>query len=128
AYTALVTETLRPLLEEALSDSSITAWVAANDPTAMACLRYLAEQRVRVPQDISLIGFDNSTDAFIHGLTSYDFNCPVVVQRMLAHILDPASLRRIQRGTDPIEVKGFLSRRATLAKCSRAPQQRRPCG
>ncbi|MCZ6675126.1 MAG: LacI family DNA-binding transcriptional regulator [Verrucomicrobia bacterium] len=36
-----------------------TAWIAINDRLAIGALAYLREQKVRVPEDLALVGFDN---------------------------------------------------------------------
>ena len=41
----------------------LTAYLCANDPVALGALRYLREVGVRVPDDISLIGFDDTEAA-----------------------------------------------------------------
>lgn len=78
-----------PLFEQVLADPSITAWVAVNDVSGLAMLDYLAHREVRVPEDISVVSFDDSTEAFGEGLTSYDFNMPPLVEHVLNHILAP---------------------------------------
>ncbi|MBD3321112.1 MAG: hypothetical protein GF350_08475 [Chitinivibrionales bacterium] len=50
-------QTMR-LFDRALADTSITAWVTANDGVAVPALDYLARKRMRVPRDISIVGFD----------------------------------------------------------------------
>jgi DNA-binding LacI/PurR family transcriptional regulator len=103
-----------PLFEKALADRSITAWVAANDTVAVHALAFLQEKKVRVPDDISLIGFDDTLEAFKNGLTSYNFNIEVIARRMLNHILDSAREPSKQpRGTDS-EVEGCMVERRTL--------------
>ena len=50
-------EDLRPFLDSL--SSFPTAWFCAGDRTAIALLNLLTERRIRVPDDISIIGFDN---------------------------------------------------------------------
>lgn len=101
---------LDELFDRALSDVSITAWVAANDATALRCLSFLREQGRKVPRDISVIGFDDSAEAFAWGLASYDFNVPALVQGMLSHVLHP--YRRF--GGRAPEIEGSVVVRETL--------------
>jgi DNA-binding LacI/PurR family transcriptional regulator len=51
----------------------ITAWVCLNDDIASVALRYLQRRRRRVPEDVSVVGFDNRHIAARMNLTSYDF-------------------------------------------------------
>ncbi len=47
---------LAPLVDEALADRDTTAWVAANDSAALACLELLEERGRRVPDRVSVVG------------------------------------------------------------------------
>lgn len=44
-------------------DTSVTAVLAANDQTALGALRAFAEAGRRVPEDVSVVGFDDVADA-----------------------------------------------------------------
>ena len=74
---------------QALADREITAWVGANDATALAAARFLRSQGTRVPEDISLAGFDNTSASFAEGLTSYNFGIPDFPRQLLRFILHP---------------------------------------
>lgn len=78
------------LMNAAINDRTITAWVAANDLCAIQCLNYL-NRSVSVPDKISLVGFDNSFQSLKLGLTSYDFNTSGLAQSMIDYILNPTS-------------------------------------
>jgi DNA-binding LacI/PurR family transcriptional regulator len=41
------------------SGGSETAWIAMNDRLVIGALSYLRENKVRVPEDVALVGFDN---------------------------------------------------------------------
>ena len=58
-----------PKFEQALANRSITAWVAATDGVAVLAADFLAQRGKRVPQKISLAGFDDSTPALERGIT-----------------------------------------------------------
>ena len=47
---------MRRLLER---DTGLTAVFAASDHLAMGCIRALWDQGLRVPEDVSVMGFDN---------------------------------------------------------------------
>jgi LacI family repressor for deo operon, udp, cdd, tsx, nupC, and nupG len=53
-----------------LQTPGLTAVVCMSDEMAVGALRVLADQRVRVPQDISVIGFDDQEVAEHIGLTT----------------------------------------------------------
>ncbi len=103
------------LLDRNRQARSATAWVAVTDGFALDCIDYLRGKGIRVPEDISVVGFDDTHEAFRHGLTSYNFNGPAVMHAMVASVLAPdASYGRGGR-TDPVEVDGFVTVRRTTA-------------
>ncbi len=104
---------LYPLLEQALRSRDTTAWIAANDETAIECLDFLHNNGQRVPTDISVTGFDNSPDATLAGLTSYDFNAQAYMHAMVNHILDPGYGHWIARRDGPMEINGFVNARTS---------------
>jgi len=101
------------LFEEALGNSAITAWVAANDRVAAAALTFLHKRKVFVPRDISLVGFDDSELAHLHHLTSYNFNPAATINHMINWILDP-SRPTDEKQRAPITVSGFITHRHTV--------------
>lgn len=110
---------LYPLLEQALHAPDITAWIAANDETAMECLDFLRNNGQRVPSDISVTGFDNSPDATLAGLTSYDFNAQAYMHAMVNHILDPGYGHWIRHRGRPVEINGFVNTRTSTGPPAR---------
>jgi len=89
AYQRRLREDLFPAFEDVLRQYSATAWACANDLVALQALRFFREKGIRVPQDISLIGFDNSEAALYSRLTSYSFDIPGMALRMLMRVLSP---------------------------------------
>ncbi|MBD3244295.1 MAG: GntR family transcriptional regulator [Chitinivibrionales bacterium] len=87
-------ESLRPVLEDCTTLSACSALVAVNDETALACATLLSERAGAGHRRPALAAFDNSRDAFIGGLTSYDFNEPAIAQAALEAVLGPPSARR----------------------------------
>jgi DNA-binding LacI/PurR family transcriptional regulator len=73
----------------------------------------------RVPDDISVIGFDDTVDASRRRLTSYNFDVPRAVSASLRHILGPQE--RAESMRVPVEIEGFLNVRRTAAAVGRAP-------
>jgi DNA-binding transcriptional regulator YhcF (GntR family) len=105
------------LFKEALKDKEITAWVMANDYTATLALDYLKEIKVSVPEDISLISFDNTLDAMEYRITSYDFNLNGIVSIMLRYALWPSSVVT-HRTKSIIEVDGAIIDRRSVLRVS----------
>ena len=62
-------EQARPLAEAILA-MNVTAVVCANDWLALALWQAASERGIRVPQDLSLTGMDNTLPAAYKGLTS----------------------------------------------------------
>lgn len=100
-------EKMQPLFDKALLDTSITAWVMANDFAATIAIDYLKERNIRVPDDLSIISFDNTLDAMEYQLTSYDFNNHGIITLILRSILAPHTVKPKRKGVC-IEVDGTL--------------------
>jgi len=64
---------MQPLFEAALKNPEITAWVCVNDQIAFSALKFLETHRVSVPDQISVIGYDNLSVSAHIGLSSFDF-------------------------------------------------------
>ena len=91
-------EKMQPLFDKALLDKSITAWVMANDFAATIAIDYLKERNIRVPDDLSMISFDNTLDAMEYQLTSYDFNNHGIITLILRSILAPHTVKTQAQG------------------------------
>ncbi len=106
-------EEMRPLFESALSDPRITAWIAANDFAATIAMDFLKERNVRIPEEISVISFDNTIDAMEYQLTSYDFNNNGIVNMMVRFLLAPQTIKPPRSGIY-LETEGnLIVRRST---------------
>jgi len=68
----------------------VTAVFTANDPTALGLLRALSEQGRRVPDDVSVVGFDDIPDSenFIPPLTTVRQDFTEIGRRSVARLLD----------------------------------------
>jgi DNA-binding GntR family transcriptional regulator len=107
---------LRPLFEKALSSSESTAWICANDATAFVALAFLQARNIKVPDDISVVGFDNTpVDALQQRLTSFDFNALGFINRMLNFIFRPPKPRGPYRHAT-IEVEGMIIERGSTGR------------
>jgi DNA-binding LacI/PurR family transcriptional regulator len=94
----------------------VTAVFAANDHIALGLLRALGEAGRRVPDDISVVGFDDVPEAayFIPPLTTVRQDFDEVGKRGMALLL--AELDRRRAGADPAPSKGHAvrGRRASI--------------
>jgi len=108
---------LEPLFEKALSRRDITAWVGCNDTVAMMAWSYLRSKGVRIPGDISLMGFGNSLEAIQSDVTSYEYNYEAASAVALNFILRPNFAGRIRKLTRP-EIDGFVIERGSTARRS----------
>lgn len=105
---------VEPLFERALRVKSATAWVTANDDLALMAMAFLARRRRRVPEDIALVGFDDSLLAFGNGLTSYNMNMPGVATLLVRSVVEPMPTMSVGRGAW-YEVPGMLALRQSTA-------------
>jgi DNA-binding LacI/PurR family transcriptional regulator len=79
----------------------------ANDFTATLAIDYLKECRIRIPEDIAIVSFDNTLDAIEYQFTSYDFNHQGIISMMIRFILAPHTIKPGRKGGE-IEVEGTL--------------------
>jgi DNA-binding LacI/PurR family transcriptional regulator len=103
-----------PLLEQCLARRDITTWIAENDDLALECLDFLKSRHVEVPGEVSVMGFDDSMEGLVRGLTSYSFNCTAVVHALLSHVFNPRQAERFGGSYDPVEIEGFISHKGTV--------------
>jgi DNA-binding LacI/PurR family transcriptional regulator/DNA-binding transcriptional regulator YhcF (GntR family) len=104
-----------PLFRQALTCKDITAWICATDGIAITALSFLRDNDIKIPRDISVVGFDNTpVTALEHRLTSFDFNSNGFVHRMLNHIARPPKPRGPYHHV-PIELEGIVMQRDTTA-------------
>ncbi|MBD3240564.1 MAG: hypothetical protein GF331_08270, partial [Chitinivibrionales bacterium] len=104
---------LQPLWEEALALSGVTAWVAHNDIVGLKALEYLRERGIAVPDDMGLVGFDNTPQASAAGLTSYDHNLEGLSRVLVDYVVGGTVWRRAHAHKDDIEVPGTVIERLT---------------
>jgi len=109
-------EKLFGLFQQAYSYPDVTAWVAANDEIALHALGFLTRKRIKVPDDVSLVGFDDSLKANMSDLTSYNFNHTAIVQGILQHMMEPRAQVLRHKPEEQIEMEGFLVERGSTAK------------
>jgi DNA-binding LacI/PurR family transcriptional regulator len=107
---------LHPCLEQALHITGATAWICANDLIAIGTLGFLRARKIGVPQDISVVGFDNiPVVALEEKLSTFDFNAQGFIHRMLNFIIRPLRPRGFYRH-QVIEIEGIIMERETTGK------------
>jgi len=98
------------LFKQALVNPSCTAWVCANDDIAVFALNFLRSRMLKVPEQISVAGFDGDPLGLEYGITSFDFNLPNVSRQMLLFIGHPSGFGRFA-GNNPVELPGLIIHR-----------------
>ncbi|MDD5672600.1 MAG: substrate-binding domain-containing protein [Chitinivibrionales bacterium] len=105
----------RPLFERALLYTDCTAWVCANDHMAYWAVDFLKAHNKKLPDDLSLVGFDDMFYALQNDITSYNFNTPMLVHRIFQYILNPSCEKNANRFA-LIEIPGHVMLRGSVAK------------
>ncbi|MBD3239415.1 MAG: GntR family transcriptional regulator [Chitinivibrionales bacterium] len=113
-FEPLLRHLLLPALEEAICLKEATAWVAGNDVVALACLAWLREKGIRIPDELSLVSFDDTYEAFSEEITSYDFGVPAVARAMLEYCVRGESTSP-RPTTTPVEIPGTIIARRSVA-------------
>jgi DNA-binding LacI/PurR family transcriptional regulator/DNA-binding transcriptional regulator YhcF (GntR family) len=103
------------LFSAALGRETTTAWVCANDTMAVAALDFLKNVLRKVPQDISVFGFDDIYEAFSRNLTSYNFNLEQAAFRMLNFVLNPGHYRALDP-SEKVEIDGMVIERLSVGR------------
>ena len=93
-----------------------TAIVCSSDAVALGVLRHLSDAGLRVPQQVSVTGFDDQTIARLASppLTTIRQPLPDLVREALRHIADP-------RSAAPAPLQGLLVPRASTARPDTSP-------
>jgi len=110
---------LAPVFAKVLAERHHTAWVGLSDSCARTALYFLRDQGARVPEEISVVGFDNDSESFADGLTTYDFNMAGVVQAMLEHVVTYRRGPGAPPGPRSMEIPGTV-----LSRQSAGPARR----
>lgn len=99
----------RPLFEHALA-SGATAWIGANDRCALQILGWLRSRGIRVPQDVSVAGFDDTVGALRSDLTSFRFASEDMARAMIRQILSSCGMSsRLTRHEGVVVCRGSTS-------------------
>ena len=114
------------LNRRAPGDEQFTALVCYNDIVAIGAMRALREHRLRVPEDISVVGFDDIQAAAFQNPSLTTIRQPL---RMMGSTAASILLRRIRgQATDPesISMHPELVIRESTAPPRAAPKRKRP--
>ena len=79
-------------------------------PAQALCTILSSHLPVALPRDMSLVSFDDTTEAYLQGVTSYNFNIPALVNAVLEHIVSPGWVRRHGQ---IVEIPGTVLERRT---------------
>jgi DNA-binding FadR family transcriptional regulator/DNA-binding LacI/PurR family transcriptional regulator len=104
------------LFYEASLDKSITAWVCWDDYVAVfSAMFYCGFRNLKIPQDVSIVGFNNQIEAEMNHLTSYDFNISSTVGRIFEIFSRPTIVRGSRPRCNTVEeVSGFVAERRSV--------------
>ncbi|MBD3321137.1 MAG: GntR family transcriptional regulator [Chitinivibrionales bacterium] len=106
---------LEPLFDRALTRTEITAWIGANDLVAVMALDFCKRKHVPVPGKISVIGFDDSSEALRNQLSSYNFNHLALAHACINSILRPGSIRTLRK-KNVVDIDGLVMERSSCGK------------
>jgi DNA-binding LacI/PurR family transcriptional regulator len=103
-------------LEPIIDDRTITVWVTSNDRAAIVCHDLLRRRGVRVPQQLSLVSYDDTLEASFLNLASYTFNSAGMADALLGFLLNPHSLRTHHPEPQVVDIPGRVVMRHSLAR------------
>ena len=92
--------------------------MTANDITGLAALDFLHERKLAVPQDISIVSFDDSYEAFSRELTSYNYGIAAVAKASLEFLI-----RQNKKGDSSDDQFGFVASRNSIRAVGPNPQE-----
>jgi len=99
------------LLDKAVRDRTITAWIMASDHAALMAWDYCHEKKIDVPDTIAIVGFDDHIAASMRRITSYNYNFGAFASTAVHFLLRPNdgfwSRRRV------VEIRGKIMVRET---------------
>jgi len=111
---------LSALLTQALDKHDITAWVCDSDFVAILALDFAHTHGIRVPEHISIVGFDDSPGAASAGLTRYNFDLPSVARALVQNVLG-SSGPPVQRASGFMHIDGMIVSRNSSGRARRLP-------
>jgi DNA-binding LacI/PurR family transcriptional regulator len=109
----------RLVLDGLSREPRITAWVCVNDDIASMVLHHLEQRGWKVPEEVSVVGFDNRHIAARMDLTTYDFGFDKMGH--LAMNCLAGRVRSLNRGVTRVSVDGDVVVRASAGPPRRTP-------
>jgi len=106
---------LDPIFEEALALPGVTAWVTHNDDVGLKALEFLRSKGIQVPQQMSVVGFDNIPQASRVSLSSYDYDFGSLTHMVVDYLTSSALWRRAKEGDCDCGVRGTVVERLSSA-------------
>ena len=84
------TADIRAALESFLGSTNFTAVFAGSDHRAIVAMDFFREKGYRIPEDISIVGFDNLSISAqpVYSLTTVDVNKELMAEKAMAMMLD----------------------------------------
>lgn len=110
-FITIMGDVLEPVFEKAYADRRISAWVCADDRIALLAQSFLLKKKAAIPQEVSVIGFENTEEAIFAELSSYEFDVAGVAQAMIAFFLNPEFFKQHKAGA--LNCDGFIVPRGT---------------
>ncbi len=111
----LLKESYRDIIADIAAQKEFSAIVCDDDMLATQCLAVLKELSYSVPDDISVMGFDDSYEAMEANLTSYNFNVSEQVNCVIDWLIQSQSMRKSAPMKRRFENAGFVTVRRSVA-------------
>ncbi|MEJ2613694.1 MAG: LacI family DNA-binding transcriptional regulator [Ignavibacteriaceae bacterium] len=97
-------------------NKKITAIFACNDAMAIGVMQYLKEKKIKIPEDISIIGFDNveadlSLDPPLSTISVKKTDMGIEAIHLMAEVLNNNKVKSIKKVLVPVEL---ISRKSTI--------------
>ncbi|MBD3343506.1 MAG: GntR family transcriptional regulator [Chitinivibrionales bacterium] len=108
---AVLAGKMKAIFAKALTYKNISLWICANDWVALQAISFCKAAGVNVPEKTAVMGFDNSSESLVEGLTSFDFGIRSLAGRMLGFI---ANMRLIPFRKRPVEEPGRVIFRQSM--------------
>jgi len=115
----LLVKAYKPFLPTIIKNHHASAIVCDDDNLAAIILMLLKKHNISVPRDISVIGFDDSYEAMISNLTSYNFNSVEQLNCVIDWLLHSRSETKSASIKKRFESAGYVTIRGSVADLSR---------
>jgi DNA-binding LacI/PurR family transcriptional regulator/DNA-binding transcriptional regulator YhcF (GntR family) len=103
---------VEPILTAVVEEPGLTACVGANDRMALLARDHFIKKGVRIPRELSVVGFDDSKAATDNELSSYSFTFSEIARKILSYVLSPRQ-RMLVQDHNPVECEGLLIERGS---------------